>query len=591
MKHLLLVTYFTLSLLSATYSQTKSTKRGICGDASPQDLATLSKYLSWYYNWGVEPPSVSQGELSGIEWVPMQWGGINSSQVESIESEIPDSCEYLLGFNEPNFTTQANLTPQQAADMWPLMEQIASDRGLKLVSPAVNWCGDCVAGVNNDPTDWLDKFIAACPDCHFDYIAIHNYAPYSSALKSYIDKFRKYKKPIWITEFAPWDSPKPDYAGVVNYMKEVIPMVENDTSVYRYSWFATRVKSNPDIDLLGADGELTKLGQLYATMPFNGADVSQIHPIAFLPTEKNINLPATRVTLTGNYYYPDENAVSVKWSQISGPGIAVFSKDTIVKPVVSELELGSYVFQMTVSADGKKDSARIKINVNSANIAKNKSAYSSSNQNGNPASDAVDGNLSTRWSSLDADPQWIKIDLGSTYNLTGAKIVWEAAYAKIYTIDVSLDDNNWETVYSTSNGEGGTANYSFNDTARWIRMYSTQRNTQQQYWGNSIWEFEVYGSEIATSAIEAGLTTNTVMIYPNPCSQGVINVVFEKVLNEDVNCILFDLLGKKLYQKSIKLQGLNVLLNLKENGSLNRGIYFLTIEGKNIKTRQKLIIK
>ena len=48
-------------------SQSKSPKKGICGDASPADLATLSPFVTWYYDWGVEPPAVSQGQLSGIE--------------------------------------------------------------------------------------------------------------------------------------------------------------------------------------------------------------------------------------------------------------------------------------------------------------------------------------------------------------------------------------------------------------------------------------------------------------------------------------------------------------------------------------------
>jgi hypothetical protein len=373
--------------------------------------------------------------------------------------------------------------------MWPYIEQIAAEKGLKLVSPAVNWCGDCVAGVTYDPTDWLDKFIAACPDCNFDYIAIHNYAPFSEALKSYIDMFRKYNKPIWITEFAPWDAPKPNYDGVVQYMKECIPILENDTIIYRYSWFATRVDSNHDIDLLGENGELTKLGRLYATMPFTGSSIEEIVPIAFLPNELSINLPTNKLTLPGNSYYPIEEAISIEWSQISGPNQAEFNNTNLPKPTVSNLQLGTYVFQMTVAADSKTDYAQITVNVNGANIAKNKPTTSSSNQTGNPASNATDGNLSTRWSSLDSDPQWIEIDLKGIFNLTGAKIVWETGFAKTYSIDVSSDGDNWNTVYNTSNGEGGTTEYTFTDTANFIRMYSTQRNVQEQWWGNSIWEF------------------------------------------------------------------------------------------------------
>ena len=237
-------------LPSFTYGQNKSPKRGICGDASPQDLVILAPSVTWYYDWGVEPPAVSQGQLSGIEWVPMAWNA--PVNLTDFENRIPSGSLYLLGFNEPNFKSQANMTPAQAAAAWPGLEQVAANKGLKLVSPAVNWCGDCVDGVTNDPVDWLDKFFAACPGCKVDYIAIHSYAPGSAALSNYLDKFRKYNKPLWITEFAPWDPPKPDFDGVVKYMKEAIPILENDPIVFRYSWFATRVGTNPDISLLGS---------------------------------------------------------------------------------------------------------------------------------------------------------------------------------------------------------------------------------------------------------------------------------------------------------------------------------------------------
>jgi len=284
----LAVTVFLLLFSSLAEAQTKSPKRGICGDASPADLATLAPYVTWYYDWGVEPPAVSQGQLSGIEWVPMAW-------------------------NAPS-----NMTPAQAAAAWPGLEAVTAAKGLKLVSPAVNWCGDCVDGVTNDPVDWLDKFFAACPGCKVDYIAIHSYAPGSEALRNYLTKFKKYNKPLWITEFAPWDPPKPDYEGVVQYMKEAIPILENDPDVFRYSWFATRVGSNPDINLLGADGALTKLGQLYACMAFPGLS-ADLPPVVMAGPARCISHPASSATLSGSVYDANNDAAVISWTQESGP--------------------------------------------------------------------------------------------------------------------------------------------------------------------------------------------------------------------------------------------------------------------------------
>ncbi|TMM40974.1 MAG: carbohydrate-binding protein, partial [Actinobacteria bacterium] len=53
-----------------------------------------------------------------------------------------------------------------------------------------------------------------------------------------------------------------------------------------------------------------------------------------------------------------------------------------------------------------------------------------------PAGNAVDGNASTRWASKEGvDPQWLRVDLGAVAGISRVKLVWEAAYAKSYTIE------------------------------------------------------------------------------------------------------------------------------------------------------------
>jgi hypothetical protein len=100
---------------SFSWGQNKNPKRGICGDASPQDLVILSPSVTWYYDWGVEPPAVSQGQLSGIEWVPMCRGAVYPGDVTGIEGRIPAGSKYLLGFNDPDFKSQAKRQYCQSA--------------------------------------------------------------------------------------------------------------------------------------------------------------------------------------------------------------------------------------------------------------------------------------------------------------------------------------------------------------------------------------------------------------------------------------------------------------------------------------------
>ena len=89
-------------------------------------------------------------------------------------------------------------------------------------------------------------------------------------------------------------------------------------------------------------------------------------------------------------------------------------------------------------------------------MALNKPATASSIQGaGYPASAAVDGSLTTRWSSAFSDPQWLQVDLGSTQSICKVVLNWEAAYGKAFQIQTSPDTTTWTSIYSTTTGTGG----------------------------------------------------------------------------------------------------------------------------------------
>ncbi len=120
-----------------------------------------------------------------------------------------------------------------------------------------------------------------------------------------------------------------------------------------------------------------------------------------------------------------------------------------------------------------------------------------------PATNATDGVPATRWASAFSDPQWISVDLGALYSINQVDLVWEAAFAKSYQIQVSTDNVNWTTVYSTSNGNGGFESPPVSGTGRYVRMYGTQRATA---YGYSLWEFRIYGTP-ATHLLSVSPTT------------------------------------------------------------------------------------
>ena len=124
-------------------------------------------------------------------------------------------------------------------------------------------------------------------------------------------------------------------------------------------------------------------------------------------------------------------------------------------------------------------------------LSQGQPATSSSVQAGYPASNAVDGNLSTRWSSAFSDPQWLQVDLGATHTISKVVLNWESAYATAFQIQTSPDGTNWTTIYSTTTGTGGTQTLTVTGSGRYVRMYGTTRATG---YGYSLWEFQVYGS-------------------------------------------------------------------------------------------------
>lgn len=247
---------------------TLSRKRGLAyGSSSPADLAALSAGIGWWYNWSPAPDdTLPKGYVPPVEFVPMIWGG--TFNVTQLATQVPAGAKYLLTFNEPNFGAQSNLTPQQAAALWPQVTAFAESRDLQIVSPALNYCG----GNCNEttPFDWLDAFFAACTGCRVDYIAAHWYSCTKGALQSYLSDYEtKYTQPIWLTEFSCLDgSLAATDANEEQYMNDAIALLESDPRVFRYSWFTGRYTSQPAISVLGADaGVLTALGQDYVTLP------------------------------------------------------------------------------------------------------------------------------------------------------------------------------------------------------------------------------------------------------------------------------------------------------------------------------------
>lgn len=246
-----------------------SKKKGFV--SSLNDPLSFSKInvlrVGWFYNWNY---TRTQKVDEQIPYVPMIWGAksaTNNDAINTINSTPVDYDSVLLGFNEPDFNQQSNMTVDQAISLWPVLQ----NSGRRLGSPAV-------AKNSTDPNGWFAQFMIKAKSLNYriNFIAIHWYAPpnVSSLLKTIDTLWNTYNLPIWITEFAvaDWNATtttpcKYTVDQVKDFMTKIIPELESRSYVERYCW-KTRTTSDINMGistLFNDDGSLTDLGSLYAS--------------------------------------------------------------------------------------------------------------------------------------------------------------------------------------------------------------------------------------------------------------------------------------------------------------------------------------
>ena len=284
----------------------KSAKRGVAFSFTQvTDLPLLSPYISWDYNWDNTPTEEAAMwfDANEMDYCPMCWNGsYNADNIRAFVAAHPNT-KYLLAFNEPNLTDQARMTPAQAAALWAPVVALAKELNLKLVSPAMNY--GTLAGYS-DPIKWLDEFFTQ-PGVSIDdvyAISIHCYMASVSGLQGFVERFEKYNKPIWLTEFCAWDPVPGSVNTQMDYMCAALNYLETRPSVERYAWFIPRREHKykgtaPYMELLTYDypADLTDLGKMYCW---------------FSPMNKEVWLKTDRTILAHEYVRVANNAMPLR---------------------------------------------------------------------------------------------------------------------------------------------------------------------------------------------------------------------------------------------------------------------------------------
>ena len=217
-------------------------KRGFADTgANYNDLQATN--AGWYYNWGTAPSSIGNYNAN---FYSMIWGSGQSSDT-TINYALSVTSTYLLGFNEPERTDQANLTVAAATSIWDRVyaDKVAYNSAhgttIKLISPAVSDTGAGEA--------WLSSFMAT-EGSKVDAVAFHWYdddttngAQAAADFESKVQYYHNtYNKPVFITEFADHDwggtlGTAAMIAANTQMINIVTPWLESQSYVAGYSWY------------------------------------------------------------------------------------------------------------------------------------------------------------------------------------------------------------------------------------------------------------------------------------------------------------------------------------------------------------------
>jgi hypothetical protein len=246
------------------------TKKGVASAAyiwsTTRRLRALN--VSWVYGWSPWIPA----HIAGIESVPMFSvpKDVTPQALQELKREKQaGTVKYLLGFNEPDIKREANMTPLQAATLWPKLEQT----GLRLGSPGPGHVWD----------GWLDRFMALAKARYLrvDFINLHYYVDFTNPAaidqvrRSILGFHRKYHKPIWVTEIGAMDIRNwgfkmlapPSTTRAVTFMRRVTAMLDSLPCVKRYAWYTDKSYTTPMsrwTSLYNAHNTMTTLGRAFS---------------------------------------------------------------------------------------------------------------------------------------------------------------------------------------------------------------------------------------------------------------------------------------------------------------------------------------
>jgi O-glycosyl hydrolase len=86
------------------------------------------------------------------------------------------------------------MTVAEGVQYWQQYIQPLAGQGYQLIAP--------VTSSRPNGLPWVQQWVQDCQGCTFDGIAVHYYGTSADDMITYVNEWKQFGKPIWITEFA-----------------------------------------------------------------------------------------------------------------------------------------------------------------------------------------------------------------------------------------------------------------------------------------------------------------------------------------------------------------------------------------------------
>ena len=537
----------------------------------------------WFYHWG----TTSAEDLTDVEFVSTRWNATSLTDTRWKEILDINYGNHLLGFNEPDGDTQANMTLDQMLLYWPKM----LESGMRLGSPAMA-----------SDLNLLYSFIDKCDELNYrvDFVAMHDYGQ-GTALQFY-NKCKtihdRTGRPIWIKEFnwgGTWTTGTPTYAQISARIAEIIEKYDTEGIIERYSIFNFDEIVNRTGGVQNRAVFVTPAIPNYTFTPLGIVYRDNISPMAFNALEE-INIPLKLVapqnlTITNtngtvnklewdNFNFAGIGNLFIERANGSGAYITIAqinSSNISYDDDISATGLIKYTYRISVRETGFANSKSVvgSIDLSTSivfNVALNKPATASSTLSTlYPASNAVDGNTTadvSRWvNTRGVVPAILEIDLEANFLISQMKVFTGLAGSNNPLTNFTFDywDENtqsWTTIVTEANNSISAYSKGFSE----VKTNKVRLNINAASTDNTVrlFELEVYG-RIASTLSTKDFITSDFIIYPNPTS----NLLFLTGNTTIESSEIFDTNGKKL----INTMGESTI----GVSNLSPGIYFIKI--------------